>query len=186
MAGGKKHSQPLKKRQAKAVVPSRAVSGKLTAKERGILKSLGLTGKQLTSGSLTLASQVRRNKVFAKIVKALSDEQQVNIPSKDYADRFIEEEKIKIDNILIDKKHDHLFFILNNGLTIQEKISKYPLLKNASEVKLKKYKLYAGGTCVEWNELDEDLSLRGLLKETVFEPIKQALKGHEGFVLAAG
>ena len=124
-------------------------------------------------------------KLTAKIANIRPSDKIVQIPSQDYADQFIAEKKIQIDTIFIDKKHDHLLFVLNNGLTMQEKISKYPLLKKASEKQLKKYNLYAGGTCVEWEELDEDLSLRGLLKDLVFEPMLKSMTKLEGFVLGA-
>ncbi|MDP2386160.1 MAG: DUF2442 domain-containing protein [Bacteroidota bacterium] len=120
-----------------------------------------------------------------KILKDLSGKQVFSIPSPDYVDQFINKEDLKIDTLFIDKKHDHLFFVLNNGTTLQEKISRYPLLIDASEKKLKDYNLYAGGTCVEWDELNEDISLRGLLKDIVFDPLIKSLKNHKGFVLSA-
>ena len=74
-----------------------------------------------------------------KILKGLEDKQTFTIPSPDYVDQFINKEDLKIDTIFIDKKHDHLFFVLNNGTTLQEKISRYPLLSEASEKKLKSF-----------------------------------------------
>src|SRR6201988_2042082 len=86
------------------------------------------------------------NPGLTKIIKDLSGKQPLVIPSQDYVDQFINQEDLKIDIIFIDKKHDHLFFILNNGTTLQEKISRYHLLSGASEKKLKGYNLYSGGT----------------------------------------
>jgi hypothetical protein len=134
---------------------------------------------------VTGASGSARTKQAKRIVKAAADNQVVRIPSPDYVDRFIEEQGMEIDSIRIDKKNGYLFFVLNNGLTIQDKISRYPLLKKATVPQLRNYHLYAGGTCVEWKELDEDLSLRGLLKQAVFEPLIKTLTGFDGLVLAA-
>lgn len=178
-----KKNNAVKNTVSEAIFDS-ALYGKLTVKERIALASIN--GKPTkTTKDVLLANQPSVNKIFNKLVKALSSNKTIEIPSQDYVDQFIDKEKLKIDTVLIDKKHDHLFFVLNNGFTIQEKISKYPLLKGVNEQKLKNYNLYAGGTCIEWEELDEDLSLRGLLKDTVFNPLLKTLQKHNGFVLAA-
>lgn len=178
-----KKNNSLKNTVSEAIFDS-ALYGKLTVKERIALTRMNAKPSKTTKDVL-LANQPSVNKIFNKLVKALSSNKTIEIPSQDYVDQFIDKEKLKIDTVLIDKKHDHLFFVLNNGFTIQEKISKYPLLKGVNEQKLKNYKLYAGGTCIEWEELDEDLSLRGLLKDTVFNPLLKTLQSHNGFVLAA-
>lgn len=181
MATYKKNNE-VKNTVSEAIFDS-ALYGKLIIKERAALSRI--TAKPAkTTKDILLANQPSLNKVFNKLLKALSSDKTIEIPSQDYVDQFIDKEKLKIDTVFIDKKHDHLFFVLNNGFTIQEKISKYPLLKGVNEQKLKNYNLYAGGTCIEWEELDEDLSLRGLLKDTVFNPLLKTLKSHNGFVLA--
>ena len=178
-----KKNSSTKKGTSKAIIDTKLYD-KLNAREKAILNKVNVKSV-INTKDVLLASQISLNKVYAKLIKAMSKEQLVNIPSKDYVDQFIDKEKLKIDTLLIDKKHNHLFFILNNGFTIQEKISKCPLLKGVSEQKLKKFKLYAWGTCIEWEELDEDLSLRGILKDTVFNPLLKTLKNNKGFVLAA-
>jgi hypothetical protein len=135
------------------------------------------------SAGVLPSARTKNTKQMSKITKTPVGHQAIQIPSPDYVDRFIADQKMEIDSIRIDKKQGFLFFVLTNGLVIQEKISKYPLLKRATEPQLKKYHLYAGGTCVEWVDLDEDLSLRGLLKQAIFEPLLKTLRGLDGFVL---
>ena len=62
---------------------------------------------------------------------------------------------------------DILLIILNTGSVLQEKISKYPRLRNASLTTLKTYELIGKGTGIHWPELDEDLSLKGFLRDTL-------------------
>jgi hypothetical protein len=62
---------------------------------------------------------------------------------------------------------DILLIVLNTGSVLQEKLSKYSRLKNASAETLMKYELIGKGTGIHWPELDEDLSLKGFLRDAI-------------------
>ena len=60
-----------------------------------------------------------------------------------------------------------LLIILNTKAILRQKISTYPQLKSATKKQLDKYELIGNGTGVRWIELDEDLSLKGFLKDEI-------------------
>ena len=92
--------------------------------------------------------------------------------SKDPFDILIFEKGLRIKKVIIDKNLDLLVLILNNGKLIQSKISYWPALKAASPEQLNKRTLISQGIGIHWKELDEDLSLKGFIKDTA---IKDAL-----------
>jgi hypothetical protein len=60
-----------------------------------------------------------------------------------------------------------LLILLNTGGVLQEPLSKYPRLQNATYTALKNYELIGKGTGIHWPELDEDLSLKGFLADAI-------------------
>ncbi len=61
--------------------------------------------------------------------------------------------------VIIDK--DHLWVELNDGRTLGVPLAWFPRLLNASSDQLQNYELSPRG--VHWEELDEDISIQGLL-----------------------
>ncbi|EFI35473.1 conserved hypothetical protein [Desulfonatronospira thiodismutans ASO3-1] len=61
--------------------------------------------------------------------------------------------------VIVDK--DRLWVELNDGRTIGVPLAWFPRLLNASPEQLQKYELSPRG--VHWEELDEDISIQGLL-----------------------
>ena len=61
------------------------------------------------------------------------------------------------------KELDMMVIFLNTHKLINLKISDYPFLKNATQKQLDNWRLIAGGVGVNWEELDEDLSLKGFI-----------------------
>lgn len=55
--------------------------------------------------------------------------------------------------------------LLNTGASIFVKISKYKFFTDATQEQLSNYTLIADGVGVNWLELDEELSLKGFLRE---------------------
>jgi Protein of unknown function (DUF2442) len=86
-----------------------------------------------------------------------------------FIDKLIDLGKMEISSLDFHLEQDLMLIVLNNGTVINQKISNYPLLSKGNEKQLKKYKFYAGKTAVEWEGLDEDLSLRGFLKEDILK-----------------
>lgn len=58
-----------------------------------------------------------------------------------------------------------MLIILNTKAILQQQISTHKRLQNASKEQLHNYKLIGGGTGIHWEELDEDLSLKGFLRD---------------------
>ena len=97
------------------------------------------------------------------------------INKHDTLESLIYDEDIRIQAIDVHADMDMMLIILNTGSVLQEKLSKYPRLQNATTSELLQYKLTGKGTGIHWPELDEDLSLKGFLRDT----IKSQITGHK-------
>jgi len=60
---------------------------------------------------------------------------------------------------------DKMYVHLNNQLVFIIPTQSFNGLKNANKSSLNNYKLIAGNTGIYWPDLDEDLSLKGFLKD---------------------
>ncbi len=88
----------------------------------------------------------------------------------DSIDKMIFEDGIKIVSVFFHKELDIMLILLNNKKLLERKISQTKVLAQASEIELNKYQLSRTG--IHWPELDEDLSLRGFLKEEMWKAIQ--------------
>ena len=77
------------------------------------------------------------------------------------------------------------YVILNTGIIIRQRIEKYKLLCDQSNNALNNIKIIANGTGIHWPELDEDLSLKGLLFEYFFTTILPPGAGETSFAMSA-
>jgi hypothetical protein len=59
--------------------------------------------------------------------------------------------------------HDTMWVDLEDGRKLGVPLVYFPRLLNASPEQRKKYELSGGGTGIHWDELDEDISVEGLL-----------------------
>lgn len=84
--------------------------------------------------------------------------------SVDPIDKLIFEKGLRISYLMIDKKLDLLIAVLNNSKVIRLQLSDYARLKKATVTQLNKWKLIGGGIGVCWEALDEDLSVKGMIK----------------------
>lgn len=100
-----------------------------------------------------------------------------NKKSKDPFDSLIFEKRLRIKNIWMDKELDLLVIILNNGFLIKETLSSYPKLKTATAKQLNSWKLISNGIGISWKTLDEDLSLKGFLKNSALHETLRLLQG---------
>ena len=87
----------------------------------------------------------------------------------DAVDKMIFDEGIRIKSVHIDVELDLMLIILSNKKILKRNIGITPRLKNANETQLKN--LTVSRTGIHWPELDEDLSLRGFLKEEMLNAI---------------
>lgn len=90
------------------------------------------------------------------------DNQIINVPATDPLDRLVFEEGLRIKSLWFDKELDLIIILLNNRKIIKRPLSDYKLLAKASLSQLQNFE--NEGTEIHWPELDEDISLRGLLK----------------------
>ena len=99
-----------------------------------------------------------------------------DIPVTDPIDILIFEKGLRINTILPVKELDLLVIILNNGRVIKTSLSNFKLLKDASQKQLDKWELRLEGAALRWDELDEDLSLRGFIKNSVMGKVLNQLE----------
>jgi hypothetical protein len=68
---------------------------------------------------------------------------------------------ISISQVTCDE--DHLEVLLSDGMTIIKKIDEFSRLRNASKEHLANCEIIGNGVGIHWADLDEDLSLAGLI-----------------------
>ncbi len=100
-----------------------------------------------------------------------------NKRSPDPFDRLIFEKGLRATQVVVDKKLDMLLVILNNSRVLKIRLSDYEKLKKASQSQLNRWKLISNGVGIEWSELDEDLSLKGIIKTAAINAALQSLEG---------
>lgn len=83
----------------------------------------------------------------------------------DSIESLIFESGLRISSIAVHKPQDLMIVFLNSGASILVPISKYNFFSNATQEQLSNYILIADGVGINWPELDEDLSLKGFLKD---------------------
>ena len=59
---------------------------------------------------------------------------------------------------------DHLYVELSDGREISVPLEWFPILRDASGKQKSKWRLIGKGVGIHWEELDEDISVAGLLK----------------------
>lgn len=89
----------------------------------------------------------------------------------DAVDKMIFDEGLRIRSVHMDKGLDLMLIVLSNKKILKRNIGMTSLLKNATEAQLKNFTISRTG--IHWHELDEDLSLRGFLKEEMLNAIKK-------------
>jgi hypothetical protein len=102
-----------------------------------------------------------------------------NIRSKDPIDILIYEKGLRIKTVMIDKELDIMVMVLNNGKIIKSAISIFPGLKSASQKQLEEYRLISSGVGIHWEKLDEDLSLKGFIRDAAINSMIKHLQAKE-------
>ncbi len=85
----------------------------------------------------------------------------------DTLEQIIYGEGIRIQAVDAHKDLDLLLVILNTGSVLKEKLSDHSALSAATDAQLLNYRLTGSGTGVHWPDLDEDLSLKGFLRDAL-------------------
>ncbi len=83
----------------------------------------------------------------------------------DTLEQLIFEGGLRIKAVHFHPDIDIMLIVLNNKKVLQRPISTSSRLQEASIEQLNNYQLISNGVGIHWPELDEDLSLKGFLKE---------------------
>ncbi|QQR86716.1 MAG: DUF2442 domain-containing protein [Flavobacteriales bacterium] len=83
----------------------------------------------------------------------------------DPIEAMILHEGLRIADVHPYKELDLLAIVLNSGDVLQARITDFERLNKASGRQLKKWRLIGGGIGVHWEAVDEDLSLRGFIRD---------------------
>lgn len=97
--------------------------------------------------------------------------------AKDTIDILIFEKGLRIKTLMIDKDLDLLAVVLNNGKILESRISYYSRLEKASVKQLNAWRLISNGVGVSWENLDEDLSIKGFIKITALNDMLRHMLG---------
>ena len=103
----------------------------------------------------------------------------VNKKAKDTFDQLIFKQGLRIKQVLlINKKEDILIVQLNNDAEVKIALSSYSKLKKASQQELNQWEMIADGIGLRWDGLDEDLSVKGLIKESALNEALHQLQNN--------
>lgn len=97
-----------------------------------------------------------------------------SINNFDSIEHLIYAEQLRIETIDMHPELDLMLVVLNTKAVLQQKLSAYSLLRNANKEALMKFEINKNGTGVHWPILDEDLSLKGFLKDELKNITKNA------------
>jgi hypothetical protein len=89
----------------------------------------------------------------------------------DAIEQVIFDNGLRIKALHIHKDLDLMLVVLSNGKVLRRHLSQSKLLSNASENQLSDFILIGRGAGIHWPQLDEDLSLKGFLKEELIEVV---------------
>jgi len=91
----------------------------------------------------------------------------------DAIEKLIYEEAIRIEAIDVHPELDVMLIILNTKAVLHQRLSSYKRLSGAAKEKLLTYELTGKGIGIHWPLLDEDLSLKGFLRDELLSVIKK-------------
>ena len=98
----------------------------------------------------------------------------------DSIENLIFNEGLKINSLDFSNSFDRIFVHLNNNLVFIIPTRLFESLKKSNKESLQNFKLIAEGTGIYWPDLDEDLSLKGFLKDY----LKQMIHTEKELVLS--
>ena len=91
-----------------------------------------------------------------KIQKAMLKTKQHSLPKQ-----------LFISDIIFEHKHNIMAVFLRNGFVMSFSINEYPSLAKATEKQRNNWKLISGGTGVSWEDINEDLSVKGFIQSYI-------------------
>lgn len=87
---------------------------------------------------------------------------------------------MRIETIDINPELDVMLIILNTKAVLRQRLSSYTGLKTSNKTSLLQYQLIGNGTGAHWPLLDEDLSLKGFLRDE----LRNTVNNNNGAVAA--
>lgn len=90
----------------------------------------------------------------------------------DAIEKLIYEEGLRIEAVDLHPELDIMLVVLNTKAVLHLRVSSYPSLKKASSTALLHYEVISNGTGVHWPQLNEDLSLKGFLRDELKNLVK--------------
>ncbi|MEP6845123.1 MAG: DUF2442 domain-containing protein [Panacibacter sp.] len=88
-----------------------------------------------------------------------------SVNNYDAIERLIYEEGLRIEAIDFHPQLDVMLVVLNSKAVLRQRLSLYKSLAASTKEALMDYELISNGTGVHWPKLDEDLSLKGFLRD---------------------
>ncbi|HEX4372185.1 MAG TPA: DUF2442 domain-containing protein [Puia sp.] len=95
-----------------------------------------------------------------------------SVNNYDAIEKLIYEEGLRIEAIDLHPELDVMLIVLNTKAVLHQKLSTYERLKSSDGSALIQYQLMANGTGIHWPLLDEDLSLKGFLRDELKSLVK--------------
>jgi hypothetical protein len=89
----------------------------------------------------------------------------------DTIEKMIYEDGIRIEAIDLHPELDFMLIILNTKAILRQQLSAHGRLKGLNKTDLQQYEITGGGTGIYWPRADEDLSLKGFLRDALKQVI---------------
>lgn len=106
----------------------------------------------------------------------------------DSIEQLILESGLRIVSVAVHKQQDLMIVFLNSGATLLSTVSAFKLLSAGTAQQMNNYNLIGNGLGVHWPDLDEDLSLKGFLKDELKKMVKindSKLSGNTSYAMAS-
>ena len=91
----------------------------------------------------------------------------------DELEKIIYEDDLKIKALHFHPDLDLMLVVLTNGKVLPRSLSASRKLRSATLEQLNNYRLIGRGAGVHWEDVDEDLSLKGFLREQISRSIRE-------------
>lgn len=90
----------------------------------------------------------------------------------DAIEKLIYDEGLRIEAVDFHTDLDVMLIVLNTKVVLRQRLSSHKSLKSAGKDALQNYELTGKGTGIHWPLLDEDLSLKGFLRDELRNIVK--------------
>lgn len=112
------------------------------------------------------------------------EDQISNKKSSDPFDTIVFEKGVRIHKLYTDFEFKLIIILLNTGKAFKFSIRQFPKLNKASQSELNNFELIGDGVGIHWKGIDENLSLKGIIKEVVQSEALKMLESKDNSELA--